>query len=143
MSDYYGRGIVRSNQESTNLRTYIRRGDVTSAESIKTNKNIMLPAAGALRLVEKMNSLPTDKTDDSNKVRMEFDDRDKFNITIITKNAAYLYACRPLTDRRAVELPYLSLYECFRYWRTELVAYVISIDEIQHENSVSKHVSTM
>ena len=110
MSDYYGRGIVRSNQESTNLRTYIRRGDVTSAESIKTNKNIVLPAAGALRLVEKMNSLPTDKTDDSNKVRMEFDDRDKFNTTIITQNAAYLYACRPLTDKRAVELPYLSLY---------------------------------
>ena len=86
---------------------------MTSAESIKTNKNIVLPAAGALRLVEKMNSLPTDKTDDSIKVRMEFDDRDKFNITIITKNAAYLYACRPLTDKRAVELPDLSLYGFF------------------------------
>ena len=109
LSDYYGRGIVRSNQESTNLRTYIRRGDVTSAESIKTNKNIVLPAAGALRLVEKMNSLPNEKMNDSNKVRMEFDDRDRFNTTIITKNAAYLYACRPLTDKRAAELPDLSL----------------------------------
>ena len=92
------------------MRTYIRRGDVTSAESIKTNKNIVLPAAGALRLVEKMNSLPNEKINDSNKVRMEFDDRDRFNTTIISKNAAYLYACRPLTDKRAAELPDLSLY---------------------------------
>ena len=90
MSDHYGRGIVRSNQESTNLRTYIRRGDVTSAETIKTNKNIVLPAAGALRLVEKMNSLPTDKTDDSNKARMKSDDWDKVNIKIIIKNVAFL-----------------------------------------------------
>ena len=110
LSDHYGRGIVRSNQESTNLRTYIRRGDVTSAGSIKTNKNIVLPAAGALRLVEQMNRWPTDKINDRNRVRMEFDGRDKFNTTIITKNAAYLYACRPLTDKRAAELPYLSLY---------------------------------
>ena len=70
LSDYYGRGIVRSNQESTNLRTYIRWGDVTSAEAIKTNKNIVLPAAGALRLVEKMNSAVKETRREKNKVRM-------------------------------------------------------------------------
>ena len=32
-SDAYGRGIVRSNQESTNLRTVGNDADVTSAES--------------------------------------------------------------------------------------------------------------
>ena len=135
LSDYYGRGIVRSNQESTNLRTYIRRGDVTSAESIKTNKNIVLPAAGALRLVEKMNSAVKETTCDKNKIRMEFDNRDNYNTTIITKNAAYLYAYRPLTDERAPELPYLSLYEFFRYWRIELAAYVTSDKDIQDENT--------
>ena len=36
LSDYYGRGVVRSNQESTNLRAYSRSNDVTDAECIKT-----------------------------------------------------------------------------------------------------------
>ena len=85
LSDYYGRGIVRSNQESTNLRTYLRWGDVTSAESIKTNKNVVLPAAGALRLVEQMNTVVKETATDSSKVRMEFDNRDKLKTTIIAK----------------------------------------------------------
>ena len=55
LSDYYGRGIVRSNQESTNLRAYSRKNDVTAAECIKTNKNALLPAAEALHIVEKYN----------------------------------------------------------------------------------------
>eukprot|EP00973_Karenia_brevis_P072459 10065509-Karenia_brevis.AAC.1 len=38
-SDYYGKGIVRSNQESTNLRAYADDRDVTAAESLKTSKN--------------------------------------------------------------------------------------------------------
>ena len=81
-----------------------------------------------------MNSLPNEKMNDSNKVRMEFDDRDRFNTTIITKNAAYLYACRPLTGKRAAELADLSLYVFFRYWRIELAAYVVSDKDLENEN---------
>ena len=55
LSNYYGRGIVRSNQESTNLRAYSRDKDVTAAECITTNKNVILPAAEALYIVEKHN----------------------------------------------------------------------------------------
>ena len=42
---------------------------------------------------------------------MEFENRDRFNVATITKTVAYIYACRPLTDERASELPYLFLYE--------------------------------
>ena len=48
LSDYYGKGIVRSNQERTNLRAYSRSNDVTAAECINTNKNVAVPAAEAL-----------------------------------------------------------------------------------------------
>ena len=41
-SDYYGKAIVRSNQESTNLRAYASLKDVTAAESIKTTKTIII-----------------------------------------------------------------------------------------------------
>ena len=62
--------------------------------------------------------------------RMEYDERDKRNIKIVSKSAAYLYAFRPMQDTRFPELPYLSLYEFFRYWRIELAAYVVSDEEI-------------
>ena len=65
---------------------------------------------------------------------MEYDHRDKQNISMLTKNAAYMYAYRPLADERAPELAYLSLYEFFRYWRIELAAYVTSDKDIQDEN---------
>ena len=44
---------MRSSQESTNLRAYSQPQDVTAAEAIKTNKNVVLPAAAALQLVER------------------------------------------------------------------------------------------
>ena len=106
LSDYYGRGIVRSKQESTILRAYSRTEDVTAAESIKTNKNINLPAAGALKLVERMNGCSADCSTDANKIRMEYDDRDRKNIRVVSNSAAYLYAFRPMQDSRFPELPY-------------------------------------
>ena len=48
---------------------------------------------------------------ESNRVHMEYDHRDKHNISMLTKNAAYMYAYRPLADKRAPELAYLSLYD--------------------------------
>ena len=140
LSDYYGRGIVRSNQESTNLRAYSRTDEVTAAETIKTNKNVIMPAAGALKLVERMNGCTAaDSQNETQKTRMEFDDRDKRNIRIVSKNAAYLYAFRPMQDTRFPDLPYLSLYEFFRYWRIELAAYVVSDKEIGNEANACYH----
>ena len=63
LSDYYGKGIVRSNQESTNLRAWSRSDDVTAAECIKSNKNVVVPAAEALFIIETVSythlTLPT------------------------------------------------------------------------------------
>ena len=50
-----------------------------------------------------------------------------------------MYASRPLTDERAPELPYLSLYEFFRYWRIELAAYVVSDKDIHNEQDECYH----
>ena len=72
--------------------------------------NVNLLAAGALKLVERMNGCAEDCKRDANKIRMEYDDRDKKNINIVSNSAAYLYAFRPLQDSRAPEFPYLSLY---------------------------------
>ena len=42
-SDAYGKGIVRSNQESTNLRIYSKSHDVTAAESFHTSQTTVFP----------------------------------------------------------------------------------------------------
>ena len=95
-----------------------------------------MPAAGALKLVERMNRCTeADRQNETQKTRMEYDARDKRNIRIVSKNAAYLYAFRPMQDSRFPELPYLSLYEFFRYWRIELAAYVVSDKDIGNEEN--------
>ena len=113
---------------------------MTAAEAIKTNDNGNLPAAGALNLVERMNGCAaTDCKNETNKIRMEYDDRDKSNIRIVFKDAAYLYAFRPMQETRFPEHPYLSLYEFFRYWRIELTAYVLSDKDIRNEEDACYH----
>ena len=54
LSDMYGRGVVRSAQESANLRAYRDPRDVTAAESIKTSKTAMMPGAEVVRMAERL-----------------------------------------------------------------------------------------
>ena len=134
LSDYFGRDIVRSNQKSVNLRTHSGTKDMTATEAIKTNKNINMSAACILSLVYRINEfVATDCKNETSKIRMEYDDRDKNNIRIESKNAAYLSAVRPMQDTRFPELAYLSLYEFVRYCRIESTAYVISGKDIVNE----------
>ena len=105
---------MRSNQESKNIRAYSRSNDVTDAECIKTNKNVVLSAAQALIIIEKYNE--EDLKDTSRKTRLEVDLRDPRHAKIVTNNMAYLCAVRPLNETlRAPESKFLSLYELFRY----------------------------
>eukprot|EP00959_Pyramimonas_sp_CCMP1952_P374379 7840411-Pyramimonas_sp.AAC.2 len=46
----YGRGVVRSAQESANLRAYRDPRVVTGAESFKTAKTAMIPGAEGVRM---------------------------------------------------------------------------------------------
>ena len=48
-SDAYGRGIVRSNQESINLRVHSKDHDVTAAESFHTAETTVMPGRDCCR----------------------------------------------------------------------------------------------
>eukprot|EP00959_Pyramimonas_sp_CCMP1952_P255123 5328727-Pyramimonas_sp.AAC.1 len=50
----YGRGVVRSAQESANLRAHRDPRDATGAESMKTAKTAMIPGAEAVRMAERL-----------------------------------------------------------------------------------------
>ena len=52
LSDYYGKGVVRSNQESVNLRVSCKGHDVTAAESIKTCLTSSMPGYNLVRLFQ-------------------------------------------------------------------------------------------
>ena len=94
LSDCYGRAIVRSNQESINLRVYSDVRDVTAAESFKTTKTVMVPGAEALRLVERFNGTP-EGTSRRNAMRAELDVRDKKHVQLVSKNLIFPVCMSP------------------------------------------------
>ena len=51
-SDAYGKGVVRSNQESTNLRANTKDNDVTSAETFRTAQTVTFPGHEFVRTLE-------------------------------------------------------------------------------------------
>ena len=124
LSDLYGKGVVRSAQESANLRAYADPRDVTSAESIKTAKTAMMPGAEAVRLVETYHVEEDGGADEkgADGITLEADRRNRRRPRIVSKNPAFLYGMRPLDSKLAPEMRYLSLYEFFRYWRIEQAA---------------------
>ena len=75
LSDYYGRGVVRSNQESVNIRAYRNNMDVTAAESMKTSKTILMPGAEAVIIVERYHSISQELTE-KRRSRAQLDFRD-------------------------------------------------------------------
>ena len=56
LSDAYGKGVVRSNQESTNLRTYTKENDVTAAETFRTAQCMSFAGHEFCSLVEQANT---------------------------------------------------------------------------------------
>lgn len=87
---------------------------MTATEAVNLNNNTNLSATGVLNLVERMNECAaTECKKEINKIRLEYDDRDKSNIRIVSKKAAYLYTFRPMQDIRFTEVSYLSLYVLF------------------------------
>eukprot|EP00973_Karenia_brevis_P088586 12282579-Karenia_brevis.AAC.1 len=136
-SDYYNKGCVRSNQESTNLRAYADHRDVTAAESIKTSQTALFPGAQAMQMIEKFFPDEFSATSTNVGVRMEFTYKPTGHSSITTKNLVFLYCMRPMNSKYAPELPFLSLYEFLRYWRVEPPAFVSDVGELEHEDSIS------
>ena len=54
MNDAYGKGIVRGQEENTNLRGYSEDHDVTSAESIKTCLTVSFFGASYFDVIQRL-----------------------------------------------------------------------------------------
>ena len=122
LSDLYGKGIVRSAQESVNLRAYADARDVTAAESMKTSKTAMVPGFDVVRLVERECGVESERSGPG-RCHLERDGRRVRKPRVVSKNPAFLYAMRPLDSPWAPGLKYLSVYEFFRYWRIEMTRF--------------------
>ena len=115
-SDAYGKGVVRSLQESTNLRVYHKESDVLFAESIRTSGTVCFPGIdvtlwreAVIANVENVSMLAKIHVDRSNPRRG----------TAAIKNLVFLYGHRPKTS----PCWFLSLYEFVRYWDVMPVRY--------------------
>ena len=110
LSDLYGKGIVRSAQESVNLRAHGDTRDVTAAESMKTSKTAMVPGFDVVRLVERECGITSERSGPG-RCHLERDGRRAKRPRVVSKNPAVLYAMRPLGSEWALELKYLSVCE--------------------------------
>ena len=92
MSDAYGKGICRSNQESTNLRVSGTENDVTSAESFHTASFVQFPGQDAKRWRQAIfeNAGYIDMLR-----RIEVDWRNPQRRTPIMRNILFMYGHRP------------------------------------------------
>ena len=94
-SDAYGRGIVRSNQESTNLRVYSRDHDVTAAESFHTAQTVAMPGRDFTAWRE---AIFANKDHVEVLEKIQVDRRNPSRRTVAQKNIAFLYGHRPDSD---------------------------------------------
>ena len=137
-SDYYGKGIVRSNQESANRRAYVDKRDVTAAESIKTTASVMVPGHEAVRAVEREVDAGAGSAEGGGH-RLELDYKDSRNVQLILKSVASLYAARPLQRAQGSDLAWLSLCEFLQYWRVEPVKCAVSVGEADADEDGEVH----
>ena len=115
LSDAFGKDIVRSQQERTNLNVYASDWDVTSAETIKTAQTVHFPGTDLLERFQNDGK----RKPGTGWNRIEVDHRDPQHKATVDSDAAYLYLLRP----PASQVWYLSAYEFFMYWTLELIRY--------------------
>ena len=132
-SDAYGKGIVRSNQESTNLRVYARNDDVTSAEAFHTAQTVVMPGktlsdwreavCAQAELVDVLEAATLDH-------------RNPAKTTAVYKNVVFLYGHRPTHP----DVWYLSPYDFMVLWHLELATF--NLDPRDDEDSPGHCVLT-
>ena len=139
LSDYYGKSVVRSQQESANLRLYSKAEDVTAAETIKTSAVATMPGRQLLQLYEQHTG--DDEDVDIQSVQQEsqviktkiFRER---HCSIKSKNIPYIYAYRPAEGSEQGRLVWnLSIYEFVMYWRLQEPRYVKKVEDLNHEDN--------
>ena len=120
-TDAYGKGIVRSNQESINLRIGGTEHNVTSAESFHTASFVAFPGVDFTRWREAV-------CENADYVQMlgavSVDWRNSHRRTPTMRNLVFLYGQRPSEPK---SLWYLSPYEFMVYWGVALAKYPLDL----------------
>jgi len=116
MCDAYGKGVVRGQVESTNLRAFWKENTVTNAECIKTCQSEAFYGREYVDIVEAVcdKKLQTRKA-----IFGEIDYRNKRKRKVTFRDVAMLYGHRPKTP----EVWALSPYEFTTYWEPMLLSY--------------------
>ena len=120
-SDAYGKGIVRSQQESINLRIGGVDHDVTSAESFHTASFVQFPGQDLTRWreaiydnashVDMLGALGVDRRNSGRKMPM-------------MRNTVFMYGHRPTSCK---ELWFFSPYEFMVHWEVGLAEYSLDV----------------
>ena len=138
MSDAYGRGIVRSQVESTNLRANAKEHTATHAESFRTSQTEAFHGQEYLETIERLND---NRRDERRAVAVQVDGRNVRRRRVCLRNMATLYGQRPkfAVPRSAAEpadqyspLWHLSPYEFVMYWEPRLLSYPQSVADCQN-----------
>ena len=95
MSDAYGKGIVRSQVESTNLRANTKENAATHAESFRTSQTEAFYGREYLELAERMNGK---RKDGQKAVAIEVDGRNARRRKVCIRDMALFYGQRPKYD---------------------------------------------
>ena len=127
LSDAYGKDIVRSQQERTNLNANAKDIDVTAAETIRTSQREPFPGNELLDYIE--NRASSGKREKY--VRGEIDRRDPLCKQWVQRDAARMYALRP----RDTDVWYLSPYEFWMYWEIAPARYVATAGMLEEEEA--------
>ena len=142
-SDVYGRGITRSQQESTNLRATGVENVVTSSEFFSTSELVPFPGADACKWREAY----YENTETVGAVaNIKVDWRNPQRRTPIIRNIVFLYGHRPKyvsnkQEQGFSDLWHLSLYEFLVHWTVEPAIYALDkkISEISEKENDSLH----
>jgi len=132
-SDAYGKGIVRSLQESTNLRVCSKDSDVLFAESFRTSGTVAFPGIDVTNWREAIfaneDYVPT-------LAKIDVDRSNPRKGTPSIRNMVFLYGHRPKTS----PCWFLSLYEFVRLWNVMLVRYPTCL-EANEQDDKSMHAT--
>ena len=133
MSDAYGKGIVRSQVESTNLRANVAETTATHAETFRTSQTEAFYGREYVETVVRLNDR---RQDGKRAVTIEVDRRNVHRRRVCLRDTAMFYGQRPKYEVRDTAketaatyspLWHLSPYEFVMSWEPQLVSYPLSL----------------
>ena len=127
-SDAYGKGIVRSLQESTNLRVYSKDTDVLAAETFRTAYTVAFPGGELTHwreaIFERVDYVPI-------LARINVDRSHLHKGRAFIQAMIFLYGHRPNTS----PCWFLSVYEYMMYWTIKPVRYPTTLESNEEKEN--------